>query len=300
MSVEQMARVFKHSRSKGAARLVLLALADEAHESGAVTAYKRSQAHLARKANTDKRTVGRALEQLQAIGELTVLRHGDGRESSDYMLTIPEGVGEMPTPQPDQDPSGRVGETPTLDGQDADPGMAGRPPREGEAPPPSSRSFPVPPVPPGTSAPAPSARRRKPKAEPKVLDPLTECADGIARHVWDNRTPRPAQSFVGMRSVLVRVLGAGWSPEQVQAAAMRVPAMTANAMDFELNRGATPARVQGGGFSSAGERRQERNDAAFDLVLGMVAEHEAATQTPAATQTAAALGGAIDVKELTA
>lgn len=139
-----MARVFKHSRSTGAARLVLLALADEAHSSGAVTAYARSQSHLARKANCDERTVRRAIHDLEAIGELQVLAHGDGHNQSDYMLTIED---RPPDPEPDE-----MSATPSGGGRDARPARTHRPPREGEMPAPSSRSSRLPP-PPERSAP---------------------------------------------------------------------------------------------------------------------------------------------------
>lgn len=296
MSVEQMARVFKHSRSTGAARLVLLALADEAHESGAVTAYKRSQKHLAKKANTDPRTVRRAIRALEELGELEVLKEGDGRESSDYMLTIPDREGDTPAPTK---PESGEGEMPTHPGQDAHPGRTTRPPTAGEMPAPSSRSLPVPPVDPGTSAPTATPRRRR-REPAKVLDPLTQCADDIARHVWENRDPKPAANFMGVRGVLRRLLDAGWLPEQVQAAAMAVPALTVNAMEFELNRACAPVRGHGSTATpSAAERREARNDAAFDLVLGMVAEAEAA-RTPTPTTPGAPVLGALDVKELTA
>ena len=64
---------------------------------------------------------------------------------------------------------------------------------------------------------------------------------------------------------------------------------------------ATPARSASGAgprFSSAAERRQARSDAAFDLVLGMVADHETAQESPTTSPSDPALG-AITVKELT-
>lgn len=152
-----------------------------------------------------------------------------------------------------------------------------------------------------TTASAPTAAPRRRRREPaKVLDPLTQCADDIARHVWENRDPKPAANFMGVRGVLRRLLDAGWLPEQVQAAAMAVPALTVNAMEFELNRACAPVRGHGSTVTpSAAERREARNDAAFDLVLGMVAEAEAA-RTPTPTTPGAPVLGALDVKELTA
>jgi hypothetical protein len=92
MSHKVSTAVYEHSRSKGSARLVLLAMADEAHSSGDLTAYARSYTHLARKANVSKNSVRVAIRSLEALGELQVLREGDGRSSSDYRIVLP-GLG---------------------------------------------------------------------------------------------------------------------------------------------------------------------------------------------------------------
>lgn len=119
MSVTQMTLAFQHSKSRGVPRLVLLALADEASDEGEVTAYRRSQTWLARKAGTDARGVRRSIENLAELGELTVIAVGDGRKSSDYQLHIKGGHHDLPE-----------------GGQD------GRP-REVTTPAPSSQSSPV-------------------------------------------------------------------------------------------------------------------------------------------------------------
>lgn len=115
MSTATSTAVFRHSASKGSARLVLLAMADEANDQGLLTAYRRSQSWLGKKANVDGTTVRRAIQQLVQLGELQVLAKGDGRDSSDYRILLPgldnEGV------------------------QDAPPAPAVRPPTPGEVPP---------------------------------------------------------------------------------------------------------------------------------------------------------------------
>lgn len=113
MSTACITAVFRHSASKGSARLVLLAMANEAHSTGELTAYKRSHSALARAANVDEGTVGRAIKALVTLGEVEVIARGDGRKSSDYRLVLPdlEGV------------------------QDATPGRASRAPRGGDVPP---------------------------------------------------------------------------------------------------------------------------------------------------------------------
>ncbi len=109
-----MNAVFKHSQSKGAARLVLLALADEAGDEGYVTAYKRSQSHIASKANVDMSSVARVAKSLVELGELEILKGGKGRASTDYRIILP-GIG---TPQDKgSESSGSVPSPLTVSGQ---------------------------------------------------------------------------------------------------------------------------------------------------------------------------------------
>lgn len=133
MSTACMSAVFRHSVSKGSQRLVLLAMADEANDEGLLTAYRRSQSHLARKANVDEGTVGRAIKALVTLGEVDLLARGDGRRSSDYRLVLPgiEGV------------------------QDATPGSAIRAPRGGDVPPQGPQD--ATPIIPFSPSPTPSA-----------------------------------------------------------------------------------------------------------------------------------------------
>lgn len=105
MSNKAMDAVFDHSRSKGAARLVLLSMADEANDEGLLTAYKRSHSHLSRKANVDVGTVGRVAKELVTLGELEVINPGNGRASTDYRITLPGlspqgGRDATPAPSP--------------------------------------------------------------------------------------------------------------------------------------------------------------------------------------------------------
>lgn len=162
MSTEATTATFRYSASTGAARLVLLAMADEASSDGYITAYRRSQSWFASKANVDERTVRRAIDRLVELGEVEVLAVGTGRERSDYRIVLP-GLGEGEPPAPRPEPEG---------GRAARPARAHRPPREGTPPAPSPRSAPVNPVdppvaPPGQLAlvpdqPPPAAPARRP------------------------------------------------------------------------------------------------------------------------------------------
>lgn len=90
--------VFRRSQSKGAARLVLLGLADVAADTGEITAYARSHTILAGKANCDDGTVRKAIGTLEDLGEIEVIERGDGRKSSSYLITLAEieGVPDAP------------------------------------------------------------------------------------------------------------------------------------------------------------------------------------------------------------
>lgn len=117
MSLRAIIAVFERSEARLAHRLVLLALADYAHDDG-------SNAHpsvktLARKARVDERTVQRALADLVATGELVktgqtkhgvsiwTLRPGGDNLSPEGLLANGSltGSGDILSP-PDRQPAG--------------------------------------------------------------------------------------------------------------------------------------------------------------------------------------------------
>lgn len=114
MSVKVMAAVFEQSQSKGSARLVLLAMANEAHSDGSLTAYKRSRSHLEQLTNLDYETIRRAIHTLVDLGELVVLVAGAGRKSSDYLLVLP-GLGVTPLIESPRDEGADPSESPPRD-----------------------------------------------------------------------------------------------------------------------------------------------------------------------------------------
>lgn len=127
-----MAAVFKGSRSRGSARLVLLALADVAADTGEVTAYKRSQSIIAAKANIDPKTVPKAVDALLELAELVVIDTdgneqttraggGHGRRSTNYRVRLEvldpavygvRGSGGQTPPDTGSDPAGAPPLTP--------------------------------------------------------------------------------------------------------------------------------------------------------------------------------------------
>lgn len=72
MSIRCSARVWKYSRSKGSTKLILLAVADHAHDDG--TGAWPSQTTLAEKTGLSERTVRRELKRLEQMGELRAVK----------------------------------------------------------------------------------------------------------------------------------------------------------------------------------------------------------------------------------
>lgn len=86
MSVKAMSWVWEHSRAKGSARLVLLALADHAGHDGG-DAYP-SVRRLAERCGVSERTVQDALKTLAELGELVVNPQAGPRGVNRYQLTL--------------------------------------------------------------------------------------------------------------------------------------------------------------------------------------------------------------------
>lgn len=70
-----MSAVLHHSPATGTAKVVLLAIAWHTNDNPELGCYP-SQETLAKYANTSTRTVRRALNELEAMGEIEITRHG--------------------------------------------------------------------------------------------------------------------------------------------------------------------------------------------------------------------------------
>jgi hypothetical protein len=101
MSIYVMSRVWAGSRHKGGALLLMLALADFAHDDG-TNAYP-SIATLARKTRMSDRQVQRLIQQCEKSGELLAQRSTDGRSSTLYTIGLDAlsvtGVKRSPVPR---------------------------------------------------------------------------------------------------------------------------------------------------------------------------------------------------------
>lgn len=225
MAVVVMSAVFERSRSKGAARLVLLALADVAADTGEVTAYRRSRSALAAKANVDAKTVTAAIATLVELGELEVLAVGGGRRSSDYRITLPP-----PVP--------RGGEIPPL--VVADEGGRDSPPAGAPAPPQRGRG--TPPIIPSSTSPSGQAPPAEKPAGPRRY---SDAAHLLAAAEWERRDVKPVCGFVALRERISEALAAGHSEAAVARVLPGMPVFSRNAFDLALAGSRNPGRSGG-------------------------------------------------------
>jgi biotin operon repressor len=86
MSIELTRAVWKHSRQKSGALLVLLALADYTNNNGIAWP---AVSTLARKVRMSKRNVQRCVRALQQAGELEVRRNQGRNGSNVYRICVP-------------------------------------------------------------------------------------------------------------------------------------------------------------------------------------------------------------------
>lgn len=85
MSARATTWVWQHSQARGIDRLVMLAIADESSDNGR---FSSSVATVARKAGIDVRTVQRALQRLQGMGELSAAVNGERGPRGTYVYRV--------------------------------------------------------------------------------------------------------------------------------------------------------------------------------------------------------------------
>ncbi len=86
-----MSNVWKFSKTKSTARLVLLAIADHANHSGICWPSVR---RIGQYCNTDRRAVQRAIKTLVDMGELERVEMGHGRSATKYKVNLRGGVND--------------------------------------------------------------------------------------------------------------------------------------------------------------------------------------------------------------
>lgn len=252
MSNAAMNAVWKRSQATGVSRLVLLAMADEANDEGFLTAYGRSQSHLASKAKCSVNAVRTAIKKLAGeLREVEVLAPGVGRQKADYRLLLVADDWRPPSNRVPSDqgdcPNDPRGQTPSAEGSDPL-----------ETPPPSPPSVPVSPrlsqplagstpsAPPddggklpGVDAPSkPGARAGKRASNPE--------ATRVTKAIWDARDPKPTGAFVGVQQIVGQLLEAGWPASEIECVGIAAPVLTRNALELGLNRARQPVKAAAG------------------------------------------------------
>lgn len=106
MSIQAVAWVLEHSKSKGTARLVLIALANRVgREDGECWPSMRTVASDAGVASPS--TVKDAVERLEALGEVIILEKGNARRSGKYRLPFAVANGRSGGCSPPEHPGAR-------------------------------------------------------------------------------------------------------------------------------------------------------------------------------------------------
>ena len=193
MSSKAVSWVWNSSKTKGTAKLVLLAIADHAWQDG--TNAWPSVERLAKMTGLDPETVRRAVKKAEALGELEVVRKSGGRASkgqhasNDYLLVM------------SQDPQDAALKDPQDTGL-KDPQDTGVNPR---------RIRDLTPAECGTN---------------KTMNKNTnkQTADEVTRRWWEasNPKPMPAGGFVGARKIVEKAITAGWTASDLDKALPQV------------------------------------------------------------------------------
>ena len=84
MSIKAMTTVWENSEQSGSSLLMLLAIADYAHDDG--TNAWPSFTTLARKTRMSRRNARRTIKKLERVGELYIKRNGGKHKSNEYSI----------------------------------------------------------------------------------------------------------------------------------------------------------------------------------------------------------------------
>jgi hypothetical protein len=173
-----MARVWANSAAKGSALLLLLAVADHAHDDG--SGAWPSVATLARKCRLDRRQIQRLLRRLEASGEL-LLEQSPGRT---HLMTVLIGGDKMTPPAETGAHGGGVDVAPGMTRMTPQGGVADAPLAVPVTPKPSSTVL----VPIREPPLGPSELRRRTGPRPVGASSRCTCGEHSVEHAW--RTPR--------------------------------------------------------------------------------------------------------------
>jgi hypothetical protein len=172
VSVRVMSWVWEHSQSGPTQRLVLLAIADCANDSGA-EAYP-SMSKLRMKTGLSERAIQGALKNLSELGELVVYLNAGPKGCNRYRITMPTPAGDAPP----QEMRGAGDAAPPHDVHPSPAGNAGDPPQQMHPNHPSTIK-------------EPSVKTSRPQSEPPKRPDVEEICSYLADKIVKNGSRRP-------------------------------------------------------------------------------------------------------------
>ena len=280
MAVEVMTWVWRNSRSKNAARLVLLAIADCARSDGS-HAFP-SNAELRDKANASARAVQDSIKALVELGELEVQYNAGPKGVNLYRVVMgPAGSAPRRNRTPAESAGGRNRRRPKpAPPQNLHPPAESAPPQNSTVTP--AESAPVTVI--GTVSTTEvlrtsESRSRKTSAE---VDPETAARNDLAKRIldwwWDQLPIKPSGkgAYHSSLRVINNLLAVGHEPKAIALAARAIGSpITTGRMEIELGR---TGRANGSVPAVNGSRpglRPSTTDRAVAEVAVAVAEVEA-------------------------
>lgn len=255
-----MSWVWEHSNAEPTDRLVLLAIADCANDSGS-DAYP-SFAKLASKTGLHPRSVQRSVTRLVEIGELEMAVNAGPRGCNRYRVTMKPGKkpGKKPTAQRRNHGTETYGTAPLRHSAVT----AESPSAYGTAPPPIRQTA-VSAY--GTAPPEPSSNRPR-----TILEPSNgrTTAQTIIGEWIDHCKKRPPERVIGpMAKQVAALLGEGYDPDEIRRG-------IAQWMTKDLSPSLLPSIVNSlvNGTARASPRKPSTTDSRVDQALALAAELE--------------------------
>lgn len=271
MSVKAIGWVWEYSQSEGAARLVVLAIADcmNASRNDAWP----SMAELCRKTRLSERGVQKAIRRLEEMGELMVTANTGRGRTNRYRIVMetPHDVRGSDSENPEQS-SSRTGFAPEQ-GSPKTPNVVRETPNHVHPEPEEPEEEPEekPARPPATPDPTPDTppsgkqrtgrKRKAPKDRTPEQQAAFDTADRIAHLWWDEQCPQrgipiiakgnrsPMSSFPGFRTVIEKALDAGITETEIKNALIDCgtawPTTTALTNAVSKRRGRNPQTAGG-------------------------------------------------------
>lgn len=234
--------VWKHSRSRHGARLVLLAIADCINEDRPQDSAWPSVAELAAKTALKERAVRAAITELAVLGEIKVEYNAGPKGCNRYRVitaTPAKNAGVQKLQGAESAP------LQNLQG-DANSQVNGRDPAD-SAPPAKSAPLQKTTATPAENAPGTRRNRKGSSPTEKTRPPKHVVADDLTDAFWERHKASQAQSFLAVRGIVRTAISNGLSRNEV-----------AHALDFLAREGTA---ISGGSITNALKAIRSRRSA---------------------------------------